>query len=40
MPLIGLLIGKDMGRLFGDGASLIGGIALLAVAVRRRLHFL
>lgn len=33
MPLIGLLIGKGAGRLIGDWASLIGGIALLAVAV-------
>ncbi|MCL6547663.1 MAG: manganese efflux pump MntP family protein [Alicyclobacillus sp.] len=33
MPLIGLLIGKAAGRLVGDWASLIGGIALVAVAV-------
>ncbi|OFW75064.1 MAG: hypothetical protein A2201_04225 [Alicyclobacillus sp. RIFOXYA1_FULL_53_8] len=32
MPLIGLLIGKGTGRLFGDWASLIGGIALLGLA--------
>lgn len=33
MPLIGLLIGKGFGQLIGHWASLIGGIALLAVAV-------
>ena len=32
MPLIGLIIGKGAGQLFGEWASLIGGIALLAVA--------
>ena len=33
MPLIGLFIGKGAGRFIGNWASLIGGIALLAVAV-------
>lgn len=33
MPFIGLIIGKGAGRLIGDWASLVGGIALLAVAV-------
>lgn len=33
MPLIGLLIGKGAGRLIGNWASLVGGVALLAVAV-------
>ena len=32
MPLVGLLIGKGAGQLMGEWASLIGGIALLAVA--------
>lgn len=32
MPLIGLAIGRGTGRLIGDWASLIGGMALLAVA--------
>lgn len=32
MPLIGLFIGKGAGQLIGHWASLIGGIALLAVA--------
>ncbi|MCL6443829.1 MAG: manganese efflux pump MntP family protein [Alicyclobacillus sp.] len=33
MPLIGFFIGTGAGRFIGNGASLIGGIALLAVAV-------
>ncbi|WP_202800128.1 manganese efflux pump MntP family protein [Paenibacillus elgii] len=33
MPLIGLFIGQGVGQLIGNWASLIGGIALLAVAV-------
>lgn len=33
MPLIGLFIGNTVGQLIGSWASLIGGIALLAVAV-------
>lgn len=33
MPLIGLFIGKAAGQLVGEWASLIGGIALLAIAV-------
>lgn len=33
MPLIGLFIGKGAGQLIGNWASLIGGIALLSVAV-------
>jgi putative Mn2+ efflux pump MntP len=33
MPFIGLLIGKGTGQFIGDWASLIGGVALLAVAV-------
>lgn len=33
MPLIGLFIGNRVGQLIGSWASLIGGIALLAVAV-------
>jgi manganese efflux pump family protein len=33
MPLIGLFIGKGAGRLIGNWASLVGGVALLAVAV-------
>ncbi|UQZ81010.1 putative manganese efflux pump MntP [Paenibacillus konkukensis] len=33
MPLVGLFIGKGAGQLFGEWASLIGGIALLVVAV-------
>jgi putative Mn2+ efflux pump MntP len=33
MPLIGLLIGKVAGQIIGEWASLIGGIALLAVSV-------
>ncbi|WP_223275519.1 manganese efflux pump MntP [Paenibacillus elgii] len=33
MPLIGLFIGQGVGQLIGHWASLIGGIALLAVAV-------
>ncbi|RIV25905.1 hypothetical protein D2Q93_05735 [Alicyclobacillaceae bacterium I2511] len=33
MPLIGLFIGSGAGRLIGNWASLIGGIALFAIAV-------
>jgi manganese efflux pump family protein len=33
MPLIGLFIGKGTGQLIGNWASLIGGIALLSVAM-------
>lgn len=33
MPLVGLLIGRGAGHLIGRWASLVGGIALLAVAV-------
>lgn len=33
MPLIGLFIGKGFGQLIGHWASLIGGIALIAVSV-------
>lgn len=33
MTLVGLLFGKGAGRLIGDWASFIGGLALLAVAV-------
>ncbi|SHJ74554.1 Putative Mn2+ efflux pump MntP [Alicyclobacillus tolerans] len=33
MPLVGLLIGKGVGQLIGDWASLIGGIVLLCVAI-------
>jgi putative Mn2+ efflux pump MntP len=33
MPLIGLLIGQGAGQLVGNWASLIGGIALICVAV-------
>ncbi|MBP0725378.1 manganese efflux pump [Bacillus sp. RG28] len=33
MPLIGLFIGKGAGHLIGSWASLIGGLALLSVAV-------
>ncbi|MDP9729695.1 manganese efflux pump MntP [Alicyclobacillus tolerans] len=33
MPLIGLFIGKGAGQFIGQSASLIGGVALLAVAV-------
>ncbi|UJF35674.1 manganese efflux pump [Paenibacillus hexagrammi] len=33
MPLVGLFIGKSAGHIIGDWASLIGGIALLAVAI-------
>lgn len=33
MPLIGLFIGKSAGQLIGNWASLIGGIALIAIAV-------
>ncbi|KPV44262.1 manganese efflux pump MntP family protein [Alicyclobacillus ferrooxydans] len=33
MPLVGLLIGQGAGRLIGDFASLVGGLALVAVAV-------
>lgn len=33
MPLIGLLIGQGAGRLIGDWASLLGGVALLGVAL-------
>ncbi len=33
MPLVGLAIGKGAGRLFGEWASLLGGIALLVIAV-------
>ncbi len=33
MPLVGLFIGKEAGQLIGDWASLIGAIALLAVAL-------
>jgi len=33
MPLIGLIIGQGAGRLIGSWASLVGGIALLAIAV-------
>jgi len=33
MPLIGLGIGKTLGSFIGNWASLIGGIALIAVAV-------
>lgn len=33
MPLIGLIIGNSVGQFIGSWASLIGGIALLAVAV-------
>lgn len=32
MPLVGLLVGKGVGQLIGDWASLIGGVALLCVA--------
>ncbi|MGV3487099.1 MAG: manganese efflux pump MntP family protein [Tuberibacillus sp.] len=33
MPLIGLFIGKGAGHLIGNWASLVGGLALIAVAV-------
>jgi putative Mn2+ efflux pump MntP len=33
MPLIGLFIGKGAGHIIGSWASLIGGIALIAVAI-------
>lgn len=33
MPLVGLGIGKTLGSVIGNWASLIGGIALIAVAV-------
>ena len=33
MPLMGLFIGKGAGHLFGNWASLMGGIALLGVAI-------
>lgn len=33
MPLVGLFVGKGAGHLIGGFASLIGGVALLAVAV-------
>ncbi|MFB5193029.1 manganese efflux pump [Alicyclobacillus fastidiosus] len=37
IPLIGLFIGKGAGRVIGNWASLVGGIALLAVAVKMRM---
>jgi len=33
MPLIGLFVGNDAGRLIGNWASIVGGIALVAIAV-------
>lgn len=33
MPLVGLAIGKGTGRLIGEWASLLGGVALLAIAI-------
>ena len=33
MPVVGLIIGQTAGRVIGDWASLVGGLALLAVAV-------
>ena len=33
MPVVGLVIGQAAGRVIGDWASLIGGLALLGVAV-------
>ncbi len=33
MPVAGLIIGQIVGRVIGDGAALVGGLALVAVAV-------
>lgn len=33
MPVVGLIIGQTAGRVIGDWASLIGGLAVLGVAV-------
>lgn len=33
MPVVGLIIGQTAGRVIGDWAALVGGLALVAVAV-------
>ncbi len=33
MPMVGLIIGQTAGRIIGDWASLMGGLALIAVAI-------